>query len=180
MSAENPQLSFMPDEEPKQQLHPSAEYFGVNAHVVDKAELPQMAPRLPEAVLADVELAPEAHALRALDYFAVENRAAGRQVVERGRVQRRAGQREETAAHEAKLAFAQAAEIPAETQLVPSPGNRTKKIPSVVALDPTRQQELDRRYAQFRDMYAGRDEQNIARRDRVRREGTEAVVIPPK
>jgi hypothetical protein len=179
MSAENPQLSFIPQEEPEQRLHPSAEYFGVNADVVDRAELPKMAPRLPDEVLADVELAPEVHALKALDHFAVENRAAGRKVVERGRVQRQASQREETAAHAAKLSFAQAAEIPAETQLIPSPKNRTKKVPVVAALDPSRQQELDSRYNQFRDMYGGRDEQNIARRERVR-QGKEAVVIPAK
>jgi hypothetical protein len=194
------QLGFLPPEphdEPGP--HASAVHFGVvPAEGVLQSELSNMQPHLPEAVLADVELAPEAWAEKSMDMLGelgktdglrsrisniLDARTQGRDIdYEYGKrpteqlvsLRNTLETKAENLNYQAQRTFAQAAEIELKPGSVPT-GQKGLVWRKVETADPAKQTELDRRFEAFQELYYGTENQK--RRDAVR-DGKQTIDIP--
>jgi hypothetical protein len=194
------QLGLLPTEpQDEPGPHASAVHFGVvPAEGVLQSELSSMQPHLPEAVLADVELAPEAWAEKSMEMLGelsetnghsthvsnvLEARAEGKNIG--GKYQATPTDqlislrdsldtKAENLNYQSQRTFGSAADIELKPGSVPK-GQKGLVVRKAETADPARQDEFERRFEAFKELYYGPE--NKKRRDAVRN-GKKKIVIP--
>jgi hypothetical protein len=177
------QLGFLPPEphDVEPGPHASAVHFGVvPAEGVLQSELPSMQPRLPEAVLGDVELAPDAWAMKSMEMLGelsetdghrthvrnvLDAREQGRDIGGKHRtmptsqlisLRETLDTKAENLNYQSQRTFAQAADIELKPGSVPT-GQKGLVWRKAETADPTRQAEFDRRFQAFYGHYYGKE-----------------------